>query len=118
MALYFELKPGSEEAVEELFSESGRPEHDVRDQAGNVVGTLLRTLVFIGRGRAVRVIEIDGDMIAVSRHMSLQPEVQELEAALEEHLASPRDMTNPQGAMDFFMEAGMRCVLHRQASTG
>ena len=115
MALYFELKPGHEEAVEEIFKNSGRPDHEVKDDQGNVVGKHWRTLVFVGQGKACRVIEVDGDLIAVSRHMARQDEVVELEALLEEHLAQPRDMTTPEGAMTFFMKAGMRCVLNRHA---
>ncbi len=113
MALYFGLKPGHEAEVEEIFRTSGVPEHDVRDESGAVVGRLLRTIVFVGAAKAVRVIEVDGDMMAVSRHMAKQQEVIALEAKLEEHLAEPRDMVTPEGAMAFFMNAGMRCVLHR-----
>lgn len=115
MALHFELKPGSEDDVATIFAESGRPDHTVRDEAGHEVGRLLRTLVFVGQARAVRVIEIEGDLMAVSKHMSQQQEVQELEAKLDQHLAKPRDMTNPMGAAKFFAEAGMRCVLEREA---
>ena len=115
IALHFELKPGSEDAVAKIFEESGRPEHTVRDENGNEVGKLLRTLVFVQPGRAVRVIEIEGDLMTISKHMSEQQEVQELEALLDEHLAQPRDMTNPAGAATFIAKAGMRCVLHRQA---
>ena len=113
MALYFGLKPGHENEVEEIFKNSGRPEHDVLDEAGNVVGRLMRTLVFVGQGRAVRVIEIEGDIMAVSKHMAKQQEVVELEELLEEHLSEPRDMRSPEGAMQFFMNAGMRCVVNR-----
>lgn len=118
LALRFDLKPGSEDEVARIFAESGRPDHTVRNEAGEQIGRLLRTLVFIGPAQAVRVIEIEGDMMAVSRHMSAQHEVQDLEAKLEEHLAKPRDMTNPAGAAAFFAQAGMRCVLHRQAEEG
>ena len=117
MALFFALKPGHEEAVEELFKNSGRPEHEVKDESGAAVGKLLRTLVFVGQEKACRVIEIEGDIMAVSRHMAQQQEVVELEAQLEEHLAQPRDMTSPQGAMEFFMKAGMRCVIDRSAGS-
>lgn len=115
LALHFELKPGSEDEVAELFANSGRPDHTVRDEAGNQIGRLLRTLVFISQGRAVRVIEIEGDMMQVSRHMSQQQEVQELEEKLNQHLVMARDMTNPASAAAFFAQAGMRCVLHRHA---
>lgn len=114
IALYFALKPGHEEAVEEIFRTSGRPDHDVRDESGEVVGRLLSTLVFVGKEKGVRVIEIEGDLMVVSRHMARQAEVVELEQQLEEHLAEPRDMRSPEGAMKFFMNAGMHCVLQRK----
>lgn len=113
MALYFGLRPGTEDEVAELFASSGVPNHDVTDDDGVVVGKLLRTLVFVGKEKAVRVIEIDGDLAAVSKHMSRQAEVIELEAKLEPFLSTPRDMVTPEGAMKFFADAGMRCVLER-----
>lgn len=113
MALYFGLKPGHENEVEELFRTSGRPDHDVLDESGEVVGRLLRTLVFVGQEKAVRVIEVEGDIMAVSRHMARQDEVRELEEKLEEHLSTPRDMRSSEGAMAFFLSAGMRCVVDR-----
>lgn len=115
MALNFRLKPGSEDEVAEIFATSGRPEHTVLDENGKEVGRLLQTMVFVGKELAVRVIEIDGDMMTVSRHMAEQEEVKDVEAKLEQHLAVPRDMTSPEGAMKFFAEAGMRCVLNRHA---
>jgi hypothetical protein len=113
MALFFALKPGHEDAVEEIFRTSGRPDHEVKDEDGNVVGRLQRTIVFLGKEKAVRVIEVEGDIMAVSKHMARQDEVRELEDKLEEHLAVPRDMRTPEGAMTFFAEAGMRMIIHR-----
>lgn len=113
LALFFPLKPGHEEAVKEVFRTSGRPDHEVKDDDGNVVGRLLRTIIFVGKEKAVRVIEVEGDIMTVSRHMSRQDEVREVEDALDEHLAVPRDVRNPEGAMKFFMEAGMEMVIHR-----
>jgi SchA/CurD like domain len=113
LGLFFALKPGHEDEVAQIFETSGRPDHDVRDESGEVVGRLLRTLVFVGKEKAVRVIEIEGDLMTVSRHMARQDEVRELEEKLEAHLAVPRDMRSPEGAMKFFAEAGMRCVVNR-----
>ncbi|HEV7886634.1 MAG TPA: SchA/CurD-like domain-containing protein [Acidimicrobiales bacterium] len=113
LALYFALKPGHEDEVEEIFKNSGRPAHNVLDDSGEVVGRLLRTMVFLGKEKAVRVIEVEGDILTVSRHMSRQDEVIQLEAKLDEHLAVARDMVTPEGAMQFFVEAGMRCVVNR-----
>ena len=113
LALLYPLKPGSEEAVAQIFRESGRPNHTVLDADGNEVGRLLRTLVFVGREKAVRVIEVEGPLPLVSAHMSRQPSVREFEARVEEHLAEARDMISPEGARAFFASAGMQLVMHR-----
>lgn len=114
-ALLYKLKPGAEGAVTDLFQESGRPDHEVKDDDGHVVGTLLRTMVFMGTGACVRVIEVDGDLPTVARHMGRQETVREFETGIEPHLAESRDMRSPDGAQEFFRRAGMRLVLDRQA---
>ncbi len=108
--LIYPLKAGTEEVVAQIFASSGRPDHDVRDDEGAVVGRLLRTLVFVGPEIAIRVIEVDGDLRTVSRHMSRQPQVRAFEREIEQHLAVPRDMVTPEGAEQFFRDAGMRAV--------
>jgi len=114
-ALLYPLKPGSKEVVSQLFRESGRPDHDVRDDNGNVVGQLLTTIVFAGNEACVRVIEVDGDIRTVARHMSRQQEVKDFEEQIEQYLSVPRDMKTPEGAQQFFRTAGMDCVLVRRA---
>jgi len=113
-ALLYKLKTGSEETVTQIFQESGRPDHEVKDDDGVVVGILLRTMVFMGTGACVRVIEVDGDMISVARHMGRQDTVRAFEQRIEEHLAEGRDMRSPEGAQAFFRSAGMRVVLDRR----
>jgi hypothetical protein len=113
-ALHYPLKPGSEPAVAELFRSSGRPSFDVTDERGQVVGRLLGTMVFVGRGTAVRILEVEGPLPLVAAHMSRQEEVRRFERELEQHLAEPRDMTTPDGAREFFRRAGMECVLDRR----
>jgi hypothetical protein len=113
LALLYPLKAGSEEAVAQIFRDSGRPSHTVVDDDGKEVGRLLRTLVFVGKEKAVRVIEVEGPLPLVSAHMSRQPAVREFEARVEEHLAEPRDMVTPEGARAFFASAGMQLVMHR-----
>lgn len=108
--LIYPLKAGSEDIVAKIFADSGRPDHDVKDDDGNVVGRLLRTLVFVGPEIAIRVIEVDGDLRTVSRHMSRQPQVRAFEREIEQHLAVPRDMVTPEGAEKFFRDAGMRAT--------
>jgi SchA/CurD like domain-containing protein len=115
LALLYKLKPGHEDAVTELFKNSGRPDHEVKDDDGNVVGRLLTTIVFVGKEAAVRVIEVEGDMQQVAGHVSRQEEVRDFERQVEEHLAVPRDLSNPEGAREFFQRWGMRNVLIRRA---
>ncbi|ASW58005.1 SchA/CurD-like domain-containing protein [Plantactinospora sp. KBS50] len=113
-ALFYPLKPGSEEAVKELFRVSGRPEFDVRNADGEVVGRLLGTMAFVGRELAVRVMEVEGPLPLVAAHMGRQPAVRAFEERLEEHLAEPRDMRSPAGARAFFQRNGLECVLSRR----
>lgn len=114
LALLYKMKPGNEDAVTELFQSSGRPDHEVRDEEGNIVGRLLTTMVFVGSEAAVRVIEVDGDVRVVAGHISRQPEVKYFEEHVEQYLAEPRDLSNPEGARAFFQRSGMRNVLIRR----
>src|SRR2546423_10918638 len=113
-ALLYPLKPGSKEAVADLFRRSGRPDHDVRDDSGQVVGRLLRTIVFVGEDACVRVIEVEGDIGTVARHMSRQQEIKDFEREIEQHLSVGRDMVTTEGAQAFFRKAGMECVIIRR----
>jgi SchA/CurD like domain len=113
-ALFYPLKAGSEETVKELFRGSDRPQFDVRDAEGNVVGRLLGTMAFVGKEMAVRVIEVEGALPMVAAHMSRQPEVKEFERQLENHLTRPRDMMSPDGARQFFRDSALECVLTRR----
>lgn len=114
-ALHYPIKPGSEEAVKELFRTSGRPQFEITGPDGQVVGRLLATMAFVGEGAAIRVIEVEGPLPIVAAHMSRQPEVREFERQLEEYLTEGRDMLSPEGARAFFRKAGMENVLHRRA---
>ncbi len=40
VALMWDIKPESQDAVRELFHNYGRPDHTIRDEDGNEVGTL------------------------------------------------------------------------------
>jgi hypothetical protein len=117
-ALYYPLKPGSEEKVKELFRLGGRPTSEVRGEDGREVGRLLGTMVFVGRELAVRVIEIEGPLGLVAAHMSRQEAVRAFERELQEYLAIPRDMLSTSGARDFFRMALMECVVARRLDEG
>jgi hypothetical protein len=113
-ALFYPIRSGSEETVKELFRRSDRPQFDVLDENGTVVGRLLGTMVFVGKEMAVRVIEIEGPLPMVAAHMSRQPEVKDFERQLETHLTRPRDMRTPEGARQFFRDSALECVLNRR----
>lgn len=115
-ALTWNVKPGTEEAVEELFRNYGRPDHVVRAEDGSELGRLLGTQVFMKDNTVVRVMEFEGDRQAIVRHLQRQPMLRELESKLDEYLETPRDMSTPEGAQKFFRESGMRCVLARRDS--
>jgi SchA/CurD like domain len=115
-ALMWDIKPGSQDAVRELFASYGRPDHTIRDEDGNEVGTLLSTLVFMKDNHVIRVVETtDGVPLPVlARHMGRQPAIRELEDQLDEHIAEPRDMSTPQGAREFFMKSSMELLISRR----
>jgi hypothetical protein len=113
-ALTWKVKPGTEQAVADLFQNSGRPDHTIRGEDGSVIGKLLSTLVFMQNNTVVRVIEFEGEFRDVARHMGQQQEVQDLERALDGYLETPRDMRTPEGVQKFFREASMQCILARR----
>jgi hypothetical protein len=112
-AVMWNVKPGTEEAVEELFRNYGRPDPVVRGEDGSERGRLLGTQVFMKDNTVVRVMEFEGDPRAIFGHLQQQAVVKELESKLDEYLETPRDMSTPEGAQRFFREAGMRCLLAR-----
>ena len=75
VALMWGIKPESRDAVRELFHGYGRPDHTIKDDDGNEVGTLLQTLVFMKDDQVIRVVETtDGvDLPTLAKHMGRQP---------------------------------------------
>ncbi len=85
-ALMWDIKPGSQDAVRQAFKEYGRPDHTVRDEDGNAVGTLLSTQVFMKGNTVIRVVETTDDvpLPVLGQHMGSQPAIRELEDKLDE----------------------------------
>lgn len=113
-AVMWNVKPGTEQEVEDLFSNYGRPDSVVRGEDGTEQGRLLSTQVFMKDNTVVRVMEFEGDRRAIFGHLQRQPIVRELESKLDNYLETPRDMSTPEGAQEFFRRAGMRCLLARR----
>lgn len=115
-ALMWDIKPGSQDAVREAFKKYGRPDHTIRDEDGNAVGTLLSTLVFMKDNTVIRVVETTDDvpLPILGRHMGRQPAIRALEDELDEHVAEPRDMSTDDGARAFFMKSTMELLASRR----
>jgi hypothetical protein len=115
-ALMWDIKPGSQDAVRQVFKEYGRPDHTVRDEDGNDVGTLLSTQVFMKGNTVVRVVETTDDvpLPVLGQHMGRQPAIRELEDKLDELVAEPRDMSTSEGAREFFMKSTMELLVTRR----
>lgn len=113
-ALMWSVKPGSEDAVKELFHNYGRPDPVVRDGDGNVTGQLLSTLVFMKDNVIVRVMEVEGDLPAVARHLQRQEAIQNLEASLDQYLEEPRDHSSPEAMARFFASSAMELLIARK----
>lgn len=114
-ALYWTVKPGTEDQVRELFKNYGRPDPVVKDAEGNETGGLLvSSQVFMKGNIIIRVMEVEGSLPEAAAHLGRQPAIQELETQLDEYLEEPRDMSNPEGAREFFMRTIMETLLSRR----
>jgi hypothetical protein len=115
-ALMWDIKPGSQDAVRQAFKEYGRPDHTIRDDDGNDLGTLISTQVFMKDNTVIRVVETtDGVPLPVlGQHMGRQPAIRELEDKLDEYVAEPRDMSTGEGARAFFLKSTMELLVTRR----
>jgi hypothetical protein len=114
-AVTWAVKPGSDEEIAELFANYPRPDsYVIRNAAGEQVGQLLSTAVFLKDSRIVRVIEYTGELPDVMRHMAGQRAVRELEERLAQYVEVPRDTSSPTAFRDFFVANSMRCLVARR----
>lgn len=109
-AITFRCKPGTEETVAKLFGEYDRPVPEIDDET-----RLISTTVFMHGQTIVRVLEVEGDLIKVIKHLQTQPAVREVEDKLTPYMDEERDLSTPEGAAAFFMKAMMTRVTHRVA---
>ena len=113
-AIMWNIKPGTQDAVRKAFAEYARPDHDVKDAEGNVVGKLLGTQVYMKENTVIRVLEFEGSIIDVAPHMGRQPAIRALENELDKYLETPRDRSTAEGARKFFMESAMETLVARR----
>jgi hypothetical protein len=106
-AILYPIKRGTEEQVKALFRNSGSPQMEVRDDHGEMVAKLLSTMVFVGPGKALRVIEFDGALPQIIRHLRGQPAAARFQQGLDEYLDLPDGAARGPG---FFRDAALRPV--------
>ncbi|GIF07086.1 SchA/CurD [Actinoplanes siamensis] len=110
-ALTYDILPGHEDEVAEVFSGFRRPASpDVPGEAGRPAARILATAVFIRDSTLVRVIEYEGDLTVVARFMASQPGVREVERRLKPFLRTPRDTGDEAGFVRTFQNSLLRCV--------
>ena len=110
-ALTFTVKPGSEQAVAEILAGYTSPAAQVDGRT-----RLLRTSLFMHGNRVVRAVEVAGDLRAALRHVAMQPEVREVEEAINPYLTEHRDLGDPESARTFFQRAALPAVHHVAAA--
>lgn len=106
-ALTFAVRPGTEPEVNEILSNYPRPQTEIDGGA-----RLLGTTVFLWGARVVRMMDVEGPLPLVMRHLAAQPAIRATEEALNPLLAEPRDLSNPGAAAAFFQRAMMRQIVH------
>jgi hypothetical protein len=110
-AITYNIKPGFEDEIADVFAEFQRVSSPVlRDEAGQEVGRLKGTGVFIRGGVLVRFIDFEGEIADVGRHMSQQAGVHGIEEALKPYLSEPRDTATPERFQAYFAKSLMRCI--------
>ncbi|ALG10902.1 SchA/CurD-like domain-containing protein [Kibdelosporangium phytohabitans] len=110
-AITYDVKPGYEDELSEIFRGFRRVRSaDVPDGTGEQAGRILATAVFIRDDTLVRVIEYEGDLDAIARHMAEQPGVQEVERKLAPYLTKPRDTGTPEGFVATFQRSLLKTV--------
>src|SRR6266568_134736 len=70
---------------------------------------LLSTSVFMKDGLVIRMIEIEGNLPELIKHIASEPSIQNVERELDKYLVEEdkRDASTPEGARDFFRRALM-----------
>ena len=112
-ALTFAVRPGTEPEVQQVLSDYPRPQTEIGDGA-----RLRGTTVFLWGARVVRMMDVEGPLPLVMRHLAAQPAIRATEEALNPLLAEPRDLTDPGAAAAFFQRAMMRQIVHWTTDPG
>ncbi|WP_131736986.1 SchA/CurD-like domain-containing protein [Actinomadura roseirufa] len=117
-AITYRIKPGSDDALAELFESFQRVDTPaLENESGESVGRLLGTAVFVKDEFMVRVIHYEGDFVAIARHMARQSGVHNLEEKLAPFLTHRKPASSPEEFQENFRNALMRCVSQLSVET-
>ncbi len=118
-AIKYDVKPGHEKEITELFSHFKRADTPVfRDENGNETGRLVGTAVFLTETAVVRFVHYEGELADVGKHMGQQRGVHILEEKLQPYLAKPRDTTSPEKFRAHFADSLLTCISQLSAVDG
>jgi SchA/CurD like domain-containing protein len=115
-AISYQIKTGHEDEIADIFSVRNfrRARSPIIRGAGGVeIGRIIGTGLFLQTDRMVRIIQYDGDVDDVARHMAAQLGVREAERSLGPYLRVPRDTDTPEGFLRYFRSSLMRCLVLR-----
>ena len=110
-AITYDIKAGYEKEISEIFGNFRRVGSPVvKGAGGGETARILATAVFIRDDTMVRVIEYEGDLDAIARHMATQPGVKEVEEKLAPYLTRPRDTGTVEGFVATFKRSLLTCM--------
>ncbi|WP_083852942.1 SchA/CurD-like domain-containing protein [Saccharomonospora glauca] len=109
-ALTFPVRPGTEDRVRRILASYPRPRTEIGGGS-----RLLATSVFLWKNHVVRVIDVEGPLPVVVRHLTSDPAIRETEEELNPFLVRPRDFSDPESVRWFFRRAMMTRVVHQDA---
>ncbi|WP_298796318.1 SchA/CurD-like domain-containing protein [uncultured Pseudonocardia sp.] len=110
-ALTYDILPGHEDAIAEIFGSFRRVgSADVPEPGAGPVSRILATALFIRDATMVRMVEYEGDLETIARHMAVQPGIQEMERRIKPYLASPRPTGTVEGFVETFMRSRLRSI--------
>lgn len=115
-AISYDIKPGHEDEIAEIFSPRNFRRVDspvLEGDNGEAAGRLLATGLFIQDTAMVRIIEFEGDLSHLAPHMARQEGVQEAERRLAPFLATRRSTSDADGFGNHLGVSAMRCLQQR-----
>jgi hypothetical protein len=115
-AISYDIKPGFDAEIAEIFSPANFKRASspiIRNAKGRVVGHIIGTGLFLSGDAMARVIQYDGELDDVARHMAAQAGVHEAERAILPYLRTPRHTETEAEFIAHFQRSTMTCLVSR-----